>query len=1043
MASRITTLAAGCVCWLLALAPLLAAEDLAYDLAKVKGIEYYRGPDSGRALLSRNGFVVVPHYSHRIFAPYFEENLPHYVTTDSVHQTFHTIFEDEIKNMETAFAAEVAALSRDMLAQVRELRSNAGGLSAPEAGAADLAEAYFAVATTLIADKPDALPDPASPAAQELRLIDAAKGIAVSPGFGYKLDYSQFKPRGFYTETPVLQRLFRTMSWYGNAAFRLESDRETRAALRIAQAYAQCPPAQERWRKLDRVYTYFIGRCDDLTPDEYATVLKRLADLKLPDLIASFRVEAASLRNPTVNSMVLDPGQMQDWPAHTKGLRFFGNRALPDSQALVELTDPKVPGRAFPCGLDVLTANGSKRAAELAAARPDSRMPGYAEGMARARVLLDAVKADSAPTQYAEFLRLADSVTAPPLEKAPPFARTTAYADKNQMTALAMWASMRHAWVLQAKQSFAALCCHDEKKIPGYVELNPEFFRRMRIVLQGTIAALRNAEGADIKRLEAFDTLVRQLTTVVDKERKGDPFTPEEVKLLEEYGYHLSALQGFPSNYNADGTMPWMALIADVHSERQSGKCLEVGTGGGMPMYLIIEYDGVPQLLIGGVYSYCEFQQPISARLTDEEWRGMWASGHMPALPAWTASFMPGFDAAAVIARIRNGELVEEAPFVNTPELDAFLERALRPDGALAGKVNYCWAFRLAAQRLGHRMAPVLLEALGHPEFWAMAEKAYMGDSRNTAEVVIPSIIEDHDIPALVKIALGEDGDAAWFVQLVVEQNPPVYETGIPTQAARAKMIERLAVALFEAAAKKGKSALSRVNIAMWVNWYASKDMTPALLTLWRRYPDSADKSQAVAALADIWRNAPAEPGHGPRLPTTATPEDLARWEAEMRRMTLSTLKAGDDYAADDAAELAAVLHMPEAVPHIAKCAAANNSSGKAVTALVMIGTDAAIAALANLPLPRVDGKSGAAAEYVRTLGQTRSPRAVARLRALLTNTADAGSARVCDLAAHALSLAIPPGPGFDICAFVEQRDVKIKEWQEYLGKQPAPGGGP
>jgi hypothetical protein len=47
------------------------------------------------------------------------------------------------------------------------------------------------------------------------------------------------------------------------------------------------------------------------------------------------------------------------------------------------------------------------------------------------------------------------------------------------------------------------------------------------------------------------------------------------------------------------------------------------------------------QLAVGGVYSYYEFLQPMSDRLTDEAWRAMLDAGTQPDRPGWEQPFMP------------------------------------------------------------------------------------------------------------------------------------------------------------------------------------------------------------------------------------------------------------------------------------------------------------------------------------------------------------------------------------------------------------------
>ncbi|MHA1934864.1 MAG: DUF3160 domain-containing protein, partial [Candidatus Thorarchaeota archaeon] len=46
----------------------------------------------------------------------------------------------------------------------------------------------------------------------------------------------------------------------------------------------------------------------------------------------------------------------------------------------------------------------------------------------------------------------------------------------------------------------------------------------------------------------------------------------------------------------------------------------------------------------GGTFSYYEFVQPMSDRLTDEAWRDMLDQGLAPSFPDWSESFIVGQD---------------------------------------------------------------------------------------------------------------------------------------------------------------------------------------------------------------------------------------------------------------------------------------------------------------------------------------------------------------------------------------------------------------
>jgi hypothetical protein len=1006
------------------------AEDVIPDLKKVRGIEDFDGPDSARALLKRNGFVAVPRFRHRIFSPYVHSRLPHYVTADSVHRTFHVIFEEELKRVETAFAGDLAGLTAAMAADL-DRRSRAKDLAPQEVTDARASVEFFLVARALLdeqeAERLRAAPvQPADRVAAEMRLILAAQGPAPSPLFGYAIDYSQFEPRGFYTETPVLRRYFRAMSWYGNAAFRLESDRETRMAAGIAGALAGNKEAADIWRRMDRLYSHFVAPQDDLTPLEYAGVVAELPAQSAPeDFLAAFRKKAAGLRDPKINSMVLTPAEMPNWVGRVKGMRFLGKRYIPDSEVFMELTDPRVAGRGFPTGLDLMAANGSARARRMAEATPDAKLPGYAEGAARSAGRLAELKRAEAPSHYVEFLKLAETLTAPADARAPAFARTEAYADKNLTAALAAWASMRHTWQLHAKQSMICAGMGEEQEIlPGYVEPNPAFFAQTRKLIRRTVEILKPVKGVQVERLEKLDELVGKLGAMVDKELAGKPFSAEEKGLLHGYGETIGELQGFDFNEDADSSYPWMALAADVHSEMLTGQCLQVATGGAMPIYVAVEHKGQWQLLVGGVYSYYELRRPVAERLSDEEWRRVWDNGRVPPLPGWTASYVAGFDAKALIARVRKGEMAGDLRNVNDPEIDAYLWKALSAGGELEGKDNYNWALRMATGKLGRKMVPRLLEVLREGEVGRQVE-AKQGDNTvsyyrfgpaHGAASALAMVAGETEVPALTVLALGPDGGRA----------------GLAVDVAGA-MREKCAEGLLLAVARKSRAPALRESALRYLGWRASKDVTGELIALWPQL-DAELRRGLIEALATIWCDEYGMRPANSSLPSRASEAELAKWARELKALVVRVVGEGATPYRDEAVKLAGLLKIAEAVPAIDRTTSAKDLDFSASEALGRIGTDEAVQVL--LKLSRADDPSGRG-RVLEALKEAPARRAVPRLRELLDDRGEViyNDYRVCDRAADALAAILPDGPGFDIHAKVAERDAKIAKWREYLKK--------
>jgi len=234
----------------------------------------------------------------------------------------------------------------------------------------------------------------------------------------YCEDYSQYVPRGHYTRSETLKRYFKAMMWYGRMAFLLKGGEasdcvafegalitEEDAKLATIQASlisAELPnvevgtsTAQEMWDRIYSVTSFFVGTADDLTPYEYLSALEKVFGTEFDaNLLASdenllaLKAELAQMRNPEIYGgsgicVVYPPitkEKLYQCLAKTKGMRFMGQRFVPDSYMFQNLVSPAVgmyvgddepftmkmtqagPARCFPRGLDVMAVLGSERA---------------------------------------------------------------------------------------------------------------------------------------------------------------------------------------------------------------------------------------------------------------------------------------------------------------------------------------------------------------------------------------------------------------------------------------------------------------------------------------------------------------------------------------------------------------------------------------------------------------------------------------------------------------------------------------------------------
>ena len=83
-------------------------------------------------------------------------------------------------------------------------------------------------------------------------------------------------------------------------------------------------------------------------------------------------------------------------------------------------------------------------------------------------------------------------------------------------------------------------------------------------------------------------------------------------------------------------------LVADVSTDPNSGLVLEEGTGYVHLIAVVIRdpENNTLEIALGPVFSHYEFTQPVTNRLTDEQWTQMLSEGTAPEYPNWTNSFL-------------------------------------------------------------------------------------------------------------------------------------------------------------------------------------------------------------------------------------------------------------------------------------------------------------------------------------------------------------------------------------------------------------------
>jgi hypothetical protein len=654
-------------------------------------------------LLEQNGFAIIEYdfqeldyNSDDIVKPYEYLDrmaVPLFLTADTLLHLYHIQFDETLKDVEEReFYGDIggltAALLDDALAWYEQ---HTGDLK--EAARRNVA--YLAVAQKLIDPNAQIPALVTELVTNELAKVDAHAGFAPSDIFTYEEDYSQYVPRGHYTRSQELRRYFRTLMWYGRMAFLLkgadiwgpigealisvnDAKIQTMQAVLLARSIEKVQVGQRGGRQIwDRLYavtSFYVGLADDLTPYEYLSAVDKIfgsgfvpADLEDPDNLFALKVDLTLLRSPEIfggtgNVFVtppVTPESLNEVLDKTKGMRFMGQRFIPDSYMFQHLVFPEVlgytgtgdpvpftlgetglgPGRCYPRGLDVMAILGSNQAKIILVEQGDKDYVDYDVQFNELKTDFDAFGLDDWNRNlYWSWLYSLQALIGEFGEGYPNFMRTGAWEKKELNAALASWMELRHDTILYAKQSYTPIGTAIPD-VTGYVEPVPEFYGRLLALTRMTREGLSDFDALSAQateRLVNLENILSRLIEIANKELTNQQLSDEDYWYIKGFA---ETLEGAIIGVEEKGVKT--TLVADVHTHGLEGKVVEEGVG-----YVDFIIMACPRpddsvfLAAGPVLSYYEFKHPMDDRLTDEAWRELLGSPGRPDRPKWFQPLM-------------------------------------------------------------------------------------------------------------------------------------------------------------------------------------------------------------------------------------------------------------------------------------------------------------------------------------------------------------------------------------------------------------------
>ena len=307
--------------------------------------------------------------------------------------------------------------------------------------------------------------------------------------------------------------------------------------------------------------------------------------------------------------------------------------------------------RFMPTGLDVANVFGSEKAEEILDKNYKSGYCQYDEKIGELKSLVNSYSQENwTMNLYNTWLWMLQPVLKEKPEGYPNWMRSEVWNTKDLITSLSSWAELRHDTILYVKQSYTWAVAvlgmaagPIEARYYGYVEPNPELFTRAKFAVDFLKKGLEE-QGVmtdEVKNsLEETSEMMDKLKGMSDKELKGESLTEDDYNyiksidstfssILEDLASALTVTEGTPGPGSEKKTSLEgkdeafkTSLIADVHTDANSQKVLEVGTG--KIDWILVAHkskEGRIGIAIGPIFSYYEFSWPMKDRLTDKKWR--------------------------------------------------------------------------------------------------------------------------------------------------------------------------------------------------------------------------------------------------------------------------------------------------------------------------------------------------------------------------------------------------------------------------------------
>jgi len=639
-------------------------------------------------LLNENQFVVTERLSYLSYGDalwnIYKKDMPVMVTTDLILHALHKSYDTILKELEySIMEPNLQQFLQSLYNSFPSLKEKYAANESINNSINDI-DVYATVALSLLKNETQKSQNGNQSKVEEVLALVKQEGFTTYSLFteaSVIIDFSQFKPRGHYTESEILTQYFQAMMWLGRIQFYLtpppnvvlaEGDilrANTNAFL--LNELQEVANTKNLMAENNTIIDKLVGESDNITPQEYSQFLISNEIKTVADLQNNFENYYEALQNDEsftsrIASFPYLANPLGKEPAKLPiAYKLSGQRFIIDSYILSNVVHDRVALRMMPDPLDALICLDNNDAINLM--QPQIEEYGYAKNLNSMRYLIEhqetAYWQNSFYGSWLNAIKILGTENNLSAVNIPKFMKTAAWQQQKINTQLAAWTQLRHDNLLYAAQSYTGgiLCCFPHSYVepyPAFYKGIAEFAKQARTFFETTYG---NEDDNTINRIityyQSFEEINTKLQTLAAKELAKEVFTTEEEEFLKSMLHKLGGCGGLNLtgwvtylyfNYDSDLLDPDF-ITADIHTQPTDefgntvGNVLHVGNGTiDLGVFLAPSPSNNYEMtaFVGPVSSYYEYVNSGFERTNDETWAQKVLKNEVGQRPDWTNIYL-------------------------------------------------------------------------------------------------------------------------------------------------------------------------------------------------------------------------------------------------------------------------------------------------------------------------------------------------------------------------------------------------------------------